>query len=79
MFQGTLKGAGEASTNHNEVVLARVVSAAYWVFIFSKNIEKKICIYIYGGGEEEGDVGESSFSVFRSVLAGMMISLTQRP
>lgn len=78
MFQGTLKGAGEASTNHNEVVLARVVSADYWVFIFSKNTEY-IYIYIYGGGEEEGDVGESSFSVFRSVLAGMMISLTQRP
>lgn len=46
MFQGTLKGAGEASTNH-EVVLARVVSADYWVFIFSKNIEKKKNIYIY--------------------------------
>ena len=46
MFQGTLKGAGEASTNH-EVVLARVVSADYWVFIFSKNIEKKKYIYIY--------------------------------
>lgn len=50
MFQGTLKGAGEASTNHNEVVLARVVSAAYWVFIFSKNIEKKIYIYKWRWG-----------------------------
>jgi len=55
VFQGTLKGAGEASTNHNEVVLARVVSADYWVFIFSKNIEKKnIYIYIWRWGRRRG-------------------------
>lgn len=66
MFQGTLKGTGEAATNHKEVLLARLSQLCIRCLRFLKMHK--------GGGEEGENAGEGSFSVFGSALAGMMVS-----